>query len=131
MAIADIFLQFKKQIETSDEKWDEKLKTHYYKGGFDQVFETVEAIIRQDADCMIKTVSKENGEITVEVAKPSICCLVAKLISEEQSVTGVNFAISVEKPTLLGIYQELKARIISFYERIDKSHTLIGLNKKS
>ena len=93
--ITDIFLRYKKEIETSDDQRDEQLKTHYYEGEFDQVFQSVEEIIRQDADCQIKTLSKERGEIGAELASP-FHVYDATVIAEEPSVTAVNFTIAAK-----------------------------------
>ncbi len=54
----NLFLRFSKQIETSDRQTDDQLKTHYYKGNFNQLFQTVEKLFREDADCRVMTVSK-------------------------------------------------------------------------
>lgn len=131
MAIADILNRFKNQIETSDKQRDGQLKTHNYNGSVKQLFQTVEEIIRQDADCRIKTISREQGEIIAEIRNPNWCCLVAKVTVAKPSETAVDFSISSEKPTLLGNYQELKERIISFYERINRQHPLIDVNQNS
>jgi hypothetical protein len=123
MAITDIFLNFKKQIQTSDQQRDEELKTHYYKGNTNQLFETIEQIIRQDADSRITTVSKERGEIAVEITKPIPCFMVVTIVSNKPLETAVDFTISTEKTFPFGAYPVLRKRVISFYERIDKLHT--------
>lgn len=122
MAITDIFLRFKKEAETSDHHRDEQLKTHYYKGTVNQIFETVEQIIQNDADCHITTISKERGEIAVEIKKPIACFMVATIVSAKPLETAVDFTISTEKTSILGAYPVLKSRIISFYDRINKLH---------
>lgn len=122
--MANLFVRFKKQIETSDRHTDDSLKTHYYKASFNKLFESVEKLFREDADCRITTVSKERGEIAVEVSKPIPCFLIVTIISAKPMETAVDFNISTEKFALLGSYPSLKKRIISYYERINQLHTI-------
>ncbi|MEW9051705.1 MAG: hypothetical protein AB2392_11160 [Neobacillus sp.] len=125
MGISDLFTRFRKHIETSDKHRDDSLKTHYYKGTFNQIFQSVEQLFREDADCRIVTVSKEHGEIAVEVSKPIPCFLIITIVSVKPLETAIDFNISTEKMALLGINPTLKKRIISYYERINKLHSPI------
>lgn len=120
MAITDIFLRYKREIETSEKQRDESLVTHYYKGTANKIFEAVEQIISNDADCRITTISKERGEIAVEIHKPIPCFMIVTIVSTKPLETAVDFTISTEKVSLLGAYPALRKRIISFYDRIDK-----------
>jgi hypothetical protein len=123
MAITDIFLRYKREIETSEKQRDEKLVTHYYKGTANKVFEMVEQIVSNDADCTITTISKEHGEMAVEIHKPIPCFMVVTIVSAKPLETAVDFTISTEKMSLFGVYPALRKRIISFYDRIDKRLT--------
>ena len=123
MAIADLFLRYKKEIETTEEQRDKSLKTHYYKGNVNKIFEMIEQIISNDADCTITTISKEHGEIAFEIQQPIPCFMVAAIVSTKPLETAVDFTISTEKISLLGVYPALRKRIISFYDRIDKLHS--------
>jgi len=66
--LGNLFVRFKQQIETSDRIADDSLKTHYYKAKFNQVFDSVEKLFQDDADCQVTTVSKDHGEIAVEIS---------------------------------------------------------------
>lgn len=44
-----LFTRFKKALETADNQTDDSLKTHYYKATFNQLFESVEKMFREDA----------------------------------------------------------------------------------
>jgi hypothetical protein len=123
MGISDLFTRFRKHIETSDKHRDDSLKTHYYKGTFNQIFQSVEQVFREDADCRIVTVSKEHGEIAVEVSKPIPCFLIITIVSVKPLETAIDFNISTEKMAPLGINPTLKKRIIAYYERINKLHS--------
>ncbi|WP_066365980.1 hypothetical protein [Neobacillus fumarioli] len=124
--MANFLTRFKREIETSDRSSDAVLKTHYYKASFHQLFESVEKMFREDADCRVTTVSKEHGEIAVEISRPFHCFLVATIVNVKPMETAVDFTISTEKFSLFGIYPDLKKRIHSYYERINQLHTMIG-----
>lgn len=126
-----LFTRFRKELETSDRLSDDSLKTHYYKATFNQLFDSVEKMFREDADCRITTVSKEHGEIAVEVNKPFPCFLVATIVSVKGMETAVDFNISTERFSLLGSYPDLKKRVISYFARINQLHTNIGVGKNS
>jgi hypothetical protein len=126
MAIfGNLFIRFNKHLETSDQQKDDSLKTHYYKATFNKLFQSVEELLRQDADCRITTVSKERGEIAIEMNKPIPCFIIVTIVSVSALETAVDFTISSEKFSPLGMYPTLRKRILSLYERINQLHTLI------
>ncbi|WHY84957.1 hypothetical protein QNH39_20220 [Neobacillus novalis] len=127
--MANLFTRFKKQIETSDRQTDDSLKTHYYKATFNQLFASVEKLFHDDADCRVTTVSKDHGEIAVEVSKPFSCFLIVTIVNVKPLETAVDFNISSEKFSLLGAYPDLKKRITSYYERINQIHTFVRTGK--
>jgi hypothetical protein len=125
--LGNLFNRFKKQIETSDKIADDSLKTHYYKAKFNQMFDSVEKLFHEDADCRVTTVSKDHGEIAVEISKPIPCFLIVTIVSVKPMETAVDFNISSEKFSLIGTYPALKNRINSYYERINQIHTFVGI----
>ncbi|KGM44866.1 hypothetical protein P9D43_06660 [Neobacillus niacini] len=132
MAIfGNLFIRFRKQIETSDHQKDNSLATHYYKASFNQLFQSVEELFRQDADCRIVTVSKDHGEIAVEINKPIPCFLIVTIVSVRGMETAVDFSISSEKFSPIGLYPILRKRIISYYDKMNKLHTLVRVGKSS
>lgn len=130
MAIfGNVFLRFSKQIETSDRQADELLKTHYYKATFNQLFQSVEHVFNGDADCRITTVSKEHGEMAVEINKPFPCFLIITVVSVKPMETAVDFILSTDKFSLTGVYPVLRKRIIAYYDKLNKVHTYVGTAK--
>jgi len=129
--MVNIFTRFKKQLETSDRNTDVSLKTHYYKGTFNQIFQSVEKLFHDDADCRVTTVSKDHGEIAVEISKPIPCFLVVTIVSVKPLETAVDFNISSESFSILGMYPQLKKRVESYYEKINKLHNLVEIRKNS
>lgn len=129
--IRNLFIRFSKQIETSDQQKDSSLNTHYYKATFNQMFNSVEELFRQDADCRIVTVSKDHGEIAVEINKPIPCFLIVTVVTVRGMETAVDFNISSEKFSPIGLYPILRKRLISYYEKMNKLHTLVRIGKSS
>lgn len=129
--IRDLFIRFSKQIETSDGQKDDTLKTHYYKATFNQLFQSVEDSFRQDADCRIMTVSKEHGEIAVEIKKPVPCFLIVSVVNVRPLETAVDFTISSEAFSLTGLYPLLRKRIQSNYQRLNQIHTFLRAGKNT
>lgn len=129
--MANLFTRFQKQIETSDRQSADSLKTHYYKANFNQLFTSIEKLFHEDADCRVVTVSKEHGEIAVEVSKPFSCFLIVTIVNVKPLETAVDFNISSEKFSLIGLYPDLKKRINSYYERINQVHTFLRAGKNS
>jgi hypothetical protein len=121
----NLFIRFRKQVETSDNQKDGSLTTHYYKASFNQLFKSVEDLFRQDADCRIITVSKDHGEIAVEIDKPIPSFLIVTVVSAKPMETAVDFNISTEKFSPIGMYPVLKNRLISYYEKLNKLHNLV------
>lgn len=129
--LVNLFLRFSKQLETKDNHSEEQLKTHYFKASFNQLFESVEKLFRDDADCRITTVSKERGEIAVEVNKPFPCFLVATVVAVRPLETAVDFNISTEQFSLSGSYPVLRKRVISYYSKLKQLHNFVGTGKNS
>lgn len=127
----NLFLRFSKQLETKDKHSDERLKTHYFKASFTQLFDSVERLFRDDADCKISTVSKERGEIAVEINKPVPCFLIATVVSVRPLETAVDFTISTEQFSLAGNYPVLRKRAISYYDKLKQLHNFVGTGKNS
>ena len=126
MAIfGNLFIRFNKHLETSDQQKDGSLKTHYYKATFNKLFSSVEELLRQDADCRITTVSKERGEIAVEMNKPIPCFVIVTIVSVTAMETAVDFTISSETFSPVGIYPTLRDKTLAVTERINQLHTLI------
>jgi len=125
--LGNLFIRFKKQIETSDRVADDSLKTHYYKAKYNQVFDSVEKLFHEDADCQVTTVSRERGEIAVEINKPIRCFLIVTIVAVKPIEIAVDFNISSEGFSFLGSYPALKKRINAYYERINQLHTFVGI----
>jgi hypothetical protein len=126
---SSIFSRYQKQIETAEGQTDEQLRTHYYKANFHKLFQSVEEMFRNDPNCRIISVSKEHGEIAVEVKSPLQSFLIATVISVKPLETAVDFNISSEKMSLTGLRPALRKQIAGYYNRLSKLHTYTGAGK--
>lgn len=123
-----LIIRYQKQCETRDDHPDEQLQSHYYKAGFDKVFQTVEEWAKGRRDFTVESVSKEHGEIGIKLSKPD-SLLVITVVSPRPFQTAVDFMISTDKSSIAGMYPTLKQLINGYYQELDRLLPYIG--KKS
>lgn len=126
--IRSIMARFSKQCETRDHHHDELLKTHYYKGAFSQIFAEIEKLVRDDKRYKMMHVSKEHGEISVELTDKQ-CLLIITIVAVKPFELAVDLHISTESFSLFGTYPFLRKELISFYQKLNKNAQLIGKGK--
>jgi hypothetical protein len=124
--LSSMFIRFKKNCETSEKQQDEQLKTHYYKGTYRQVFETVENLLRQDSSYKLEHVSKEHGEFSVKIKSRKNDPCIITIVAVRPLEIAVDLHISTEIFSLFGTYPSLKNEIVKFYEKLNKVATFIG-----
>lgn len=118
--------RFQKFSGTSENNSDEQLRTRYYKANFNQVFQTVEELLRSEPSAKITSVSKEHGEISAELNKGIPVFLTVTIVTTKPFETAVDMHISTEKFSLAGVNPALKREMAHFYQKLDKAHTYIG-----
>ncbi|ESU30825.1 hypothetical protein G3A_19915 [Bacillus sp. 17376] len=121
--------RYEKFSGTSENNRDEQLKTRYYKTNFNQMFQTVEDLLRADPSLKITSVSKERGEISAELKGKLPAFLTATVITTKPFETAVDLHISTEKFSLAGINPTLKQELLKIYEKLDSTHPFIGAGK--
>ncbi|HLO10945.1 MAG TPA: hypothetical protein VK190_01685 [Pseudoneobacillus sp.] len=124
-----ILIRYQNNCETKENHQDESLKTHYYKGTFRQIFESVENILRQDSKYQINHVSKEHGEFSVQIKNRNNQFLIITLIAIKPLEVAVDLHISTEGFSLFGVHPQLKNEIIDFYKKLSKSTPFIGTGR--
>jgi hypothetical protein len=125
-----IAARYSKQCETRENHDDKDLQTRYYKGSFHQLFQAAEEIFQEDKDCRIKSISKEHGEIAVEISRiPSF--LIVTIVNVKPNETAVDMTVSTDKISLTGINPRLKAEIIHYYQQFDRKFTYLGSAKNA
>ncbi|MBT2645074.1 hypothetical protein J7I80_22900 [Bacillus sp. ISL-41] len=121
--------RYEKFSGTSENNRDDQLKTRYYKANFNQMFQTVEELLKADSSYKITSVSKDHGELSAELKGKIPAFLTATVITTKPFETAVDLHISTEKFSLAGINPALKQELIKLYEKLDKTHTFIGSGK--
>ncbi|WP_059171368.1 hypothetical protein [Bacillus sp. FJAT-27445] len=126
------FIQrFSNVCGTSERHPDSGLRTHYYRAGKDQLFSTLEGILKNLQGCRIVDSSKERGEIACELSEPFPCFLIATAVNVRPFETAIDFHLSTERPAILGNYKKLRKVPLDLYQILDKSHAYIGSGKNS
>lgn len=115
-----IFLRFQKNCETSDDHFDKQLKSHYYKSSFDKVFTAVQELFEKNPNMKVNSTSKERGEIAVSMKNSPHAFIVATVIQVRPFQTAVDFMVSSEKFSIIGLYPTLKKAILQLYSELDK-----------
>jgi hypothetical protein len=126
-----IFTRFQKNCETKDNHADEQLKTHYYKGTYNQLFDLVENLLRKDSRYVIEHVSKEHGELSVKLIGGKPCFYIITIVAVKPLEVAVDIHISTEAFSLLGVYPFLKNEVVVFYQKLNKNATLIGTGRNT
>ena len=121
--------RYEKFSGTSENNRDEQLKTRYYKTNFNQMFQTVEDLLKADPSLKITSVSKEHGEISAELNGKLPAFLTATVITTKPFETAVDLHISTEKFSLSGINPALKQELVKIYEKLDRAHPFVGSGK--
>ncbi|WP_210364962.1 hypothetical protein [Bacillus sp. REN3] len=121
----EISLRYQKFCGTAEKHRDERLKTRYYKASFNQVFQTVEQLLKDDPSGKISSISKEHGEISAEIGR-SASFMTVTVVMTKPFETAVDLHISTERFSLAGINPLLKKEILYFYQKLDQSLPFIG-----
>lgn len=115
-----IFLRFQKNCETSDDHFDNQLKSHYYKSSFDKVFTAVQELFEKNPNMKVHSTSKDRGEIAVSMTNSPHAFIVATVIQVRPFQTAVDFMVSSEKFSIIGLYPTLKKVILQLYSELDE-----------
>lgn len=118
--------RYQKFSGTSENHQDEHLRTRYYKANFNQVFQSVEELLKASPSCRITSVSKEHGEISAELNSKVPTFLTVTVVTTKPFETAVDLHISTERFSLAGINPALKNELANFYQKLDRTHTYIG-----
>lgn len=118
--------RYQKYIGTSENHQEEPLRTRYYKATFNQVFQSVEELLKADPSSSITSVSKEHGEISAEISKKAPSFLTVTVVTVKPFETAVDLHISTDRFSLAGINPALRNELKLFYQKLDQSHQYIG-----
>ncbi|WP_188453442.1 cytosolic protein [Virgibacillus oceani] len=115
---------FNNHAETSENHWDPTLTTRYYKTTKDKGLNTLEQFFKGSHEYRFNSLSKEHGEISVNVEKGKKAFIVATVIMVRPYQTAVDFSVTTE--SLLPFDFAYSTRLIQkLYTELNKELTLI------
>lgn len=115
---------FSNRAETSDQHFDERLKTRYYKTTKDKGLASLENYFKHSERFEINSISAEHGEISVNVKKGKKAFIVATVIMVRPFQTAIDFTVMSESliPIDFGYSRKL---IVQLYEQINQHLPLL------
>lgn len=111
--------------ETRETHSDEALKTRYYKGMKDRVFNELSSIFNDRKQFEVKSTSNERGEMIVNGIGSKKVLIIATVIMVSPNQTAIDFAVSTETflPTDFGHSGKV---IKEIYKKVDGKLDYIG-----
>jgi hypothetical protein len=103
--------------ETRENHEDPSLCTHYYKTTNTQALKAIEGVISKQPGFQITSISKEYGEVSVQVSSPKKAFLVISAVSVRPLETAVDFSVSFEGLLSLGYCRDI---VIKLYRELDE-----------
>ncbi|EQB35738.1 MULTISPECIES: hypothetical protein [Virgibacillus] len=121
---------FSNHAETRDNHWDPSLQTHYYKTTKDKGMSLLEDLFQRSQVYELHSISKEHGEISVNLKKGKKAFIIATIIMVRPYQTAVDFSVTTE--SLLPIDFGYSTKLIKLlYEDINKELPLITKEKQA
>lgn len=114
-----------KDQETSENHYDEALKSHYYKTTSKKAIEAVENAFARQSGVSVTSVSEERGEITVVFEKPKKALMTVTIVSVRPYETAIDFNVSTDTK-LASDFGFSRKLIIESYEKLNKALPFIG-----
>ncbi|KGX93396.1 hypothetical protein N781_10090 [Pontibacillus halophilus JSM 076056 = DSM 19796] len=82
--------------ETSEQHWDSRLQTHYFKAMQAQAFNKVDELLSKHSSYTIVAKSEEHGEISVSVKGKRKAFVVVSVIMVQPLRSAVDFSVTTE-----------------------------------
>lgn len=110
---------FSNHAETDEHHWDSGLRTHYFKITKDQAFRTLEEFFSDKKTYNIQALSKEYGEISINMKGRKKAFIVVSIIMVKPYRTAIDFSVTTESslPVDFGFSHQL---IKEFYAGLKK-----------
>jgi hypothetical protein len=99
--------------ETQENHNDPALQTRYYKTTNRTALNTIEQIISKQSGYKITSISKEHGELSVEISSPKKAFVVISVISVRPLETAVDFSVTYEGFVSLGYCRNVVIKLYS------------------
>ncbi len=114
-----------KDQETSENHYDEALKSHYYKTTSKKAIEAVENAFGRQPGVSVTSVSEERGEISILFEKPKKALMIVTIVSVRPYETAIDFNVSTDTK-LASDFGFSRKLIIEAYEKLNKALPFIG-----
>lgn len=115
---------FDNHAETKDNHDDARLRTHYYKISKDKAITVIETFIQNSQKYELNAISKEYGELSVNVKKGKKAFIVIAVIMTKPYHTAIDISVTTEAmlPFDFGYSNKIIAEL---YEQFNKELPLI------
>ncbi|MBM6617505.1 cytosolic protein [Bacillus suaedaesalsae] len=101
-AIRSIGQFFSNHCETGEKHEDPSLRTRYYKVTNSNAIKMIDELLSSEPGIKVTSVSKEHGELSVEMTSPKKAFIVVSIISVRPYETAVDFSVTYEGLLSLG-----------------------------
>lgn len=112
--------------ETSENHYDEQLKSRYYKTTSKKALEIIRDMLLEIKGCEITSFSEERGEIGITFKKGLKVFGVISIISVRPFETAVDLSLTTETGFLPMDFGNSRKMILAIYEQVDKTLPYIG-----
>ena len=111
--------------ETSENHYDDALKSHYYKTTAKKAIEAVEHSFSKQPGATVTSVSEDRGEISVVIDKPKKALMIITIVSVRPYEPAIDFNVSTDTK-LASDFGFSRKLIIDSYEKLNKALPFIG-----
>lgn len=87
---------FHNHAETSENHWDPALQTHYYKTTKEKGLQEIEAFFHRSDAYEVHSISKEHGEVSVNIVKGRKAFIIVTIIMVRPYQTAIDVVVSSE-----------------------------------
>ncbi|AUJ26022.1 MULTISPECIES: cytosolic protein [Virgibacillus] len=111
---------FSNHAETQDNHWNASLQTHYYKTTKEKAMQALENLFEQSSKYDIHAISKEHGELSIQVKKGKKAFIIATVIMVRPYQTAIDFSVTTESQLPIDFGYSTKV-IQQLYREINKA----------
>jgi hypothetical protein len=108
---------FSKHCETHEKHEDPLLRTHYYKTTKSNALTVIQETLTKLNGYKIMSVSKEHGEMSVQIPSPKSAFIVISVIPVRPLETAIDFSVSYEGVINLGNSRDIAIKLYSIFDQ--------------
>ncbi|QSS99197.1 cytosolic protein [Pontibacillus sp. ALD_SL1] len=87
---------FTNHAETSEEHWNEALRTHYFKTTKDKAFPQLEDYYKNSSKYKLVSSSIEHGEMSLQTVKGKKAFIVVSIVMVQPYRTAIDYSVTTE-----------------------------------